>query len=659
MKKPFLLTTAIAYANGSPHMGHVYEAVLADAIARFKRLQGFDVFFLTGSDEHGLKIARSAKAAGMQPKEFVDKVVDTFKNAYAKLNISYDKFIRTTDEEHKTIVRSVIEKLNANNDIYLSQYEGLYCVPCEAFYTSSQAPDNLCPSCNRPVELMKEESYFFKMSKYQRFIEELYFNQPTFVVPQARTNEILKNFIEPGLEDLSISRTNFDWGIKMPINEKHIIYVWIDALTNYISALGYNTANDELYKKYWPADVQIIGRDITRFHATIWPILLHAIGVPLPKKIHSHGFVTLNGDKLSKSKSNGYNPLTLCDLYGADAVRYYLLKNGPLYFDANYDNETFLQAVNSDLCNDLGNLVSRSVAMIEQYFTGTVPAPNTLTEADNAFIETANNLLKSMYGYMEDEYRTDLCLNKIMEFVRSINKYIDENTPWILSKTDTARLQTVMYVIYESVRIATVALQPFITELPEKIFEQLGITTDSLKTFKSAENFTLTNHGKKVKKGEAIFKRLDIAKELAILNASATDSQKDKPEGNKMNAETKNEATVVKPDNPTHITIDDFNKVEIKVGTVLESERVENSDKLLKNTVEIGGEVRTIVSGVAKDFAPSDLIGEQVLVVTNLKPIKLKGIESNGMILFAEDATTKKLVLVSPKTTVETGSEVS
>jgi len=647
-KQKYYVTTPIYYASGELHVGHCFCTVLADALARYKRLDGYDVMFLTGSDEHGMKVMRSAEKVGLTPKQFVDKTVDGFKAIWKTLGITYDKFIRTTDKEHEEVVTKVMQRLFDNGDIYLGSYKGLYCVPCETYFTESQLVNGNCPDCGRPVEMAEEPCYFLRLSKYEKWLKDLFISNPKFLVPESRKNEIFNNFIKDGVQDLCLTRTSFDWGIKAPFDDKHVIYVWCDALLNYISALGYDTEKDEFYQKYWPADVQLIGRDISRFHCVIWPILLHMLGIKPPKQIHSTGFLTLKGDKISKSKSNSFNVNVLCERYGADALRYYLLKEGPIYSDIPYLTENFVNTINSDLCNDLGNLVSRTLAMISQYFDGVVPAPNEILEEDKKLIKDAGSLSSKVRELMNDQ-RVDLALREILSVVSYANKYIDITMPWKLNKEgNKERLATVMYNLTEAIRIVTTLLQGFLFEIPGKIFEQFG-TKESLRTFESVNEFSFENFGAKVIKGEAIFARLDVQKEIAFLDNPAETNKEEKKEEKKVEekAEGKDE----------YISIEDFDKVKIKVGKVLNSEKVEGSDKLLKNTVKIGDETRTIVSGIAKFYGPSDIIGKSVLVVTNLKPIKLRGILSEGMILCAVSGKDK-LSLVAPYLDMEDGSEV-
>ena len=645
-KKKYYVTTPIYYASGDLHVGHCFCTVLTDAVARFKRLDGFDVMFLTGSDEHGMKIAKKAEEAGMTPQAFVDKTVDRFKEIWKILGISYDKFIRTTDEEHVACVNKIMNKLMDNGDIYLSKYEGLYCVPCETFFTESQLVDGKCPDCGRPVEKAEEACYFFKMSKYSDFVKKLFEENKEFLVPDSRLNEIYNNFVKDGVQDLCLTRTSFDWGIPAPFDPKHVIYVWCDALINYISALGYGSEDDSLFKKYWPCDVHFIGRDISRFHSIIWPIILHACGIEMPKRIHSTGFITLKGDKISKSKSNGFNPVVLSNKYGADALRYYMLKEGPIYNDIPFAFDVFLKTINSDLCNDLGNLVSRTLAMITQNFDGVVPRVDKVMEEDEVLINMCNDLYESCVKAIDDG-RTDIALKEIFDVVRYANKYIDITQPWVLAKSEDGkgRLGTVLYTLAETIRICTVLLQGFLVEIPNKVFEKFDIE-ESNKTFESIKSFNFENFGKKVTKGEAIFARLDVDKELAFLNLEA-EVKKDEP---KM-AEEKIEEV-------EEIDIDYFDKVKLEVGTVVNSERVEKADKLLKNTIRINGVEKTIVSGIAKYYAPEDIIGKQVVVVTNLKPVKLRGILSEGMVLCAVDEKTNDLTLVSPTKEMPDGTIV-
>lgn len=640
--KKYYVTTPIYYASGKLHLGHCYTTVIADACARFKRLEGYDVMFLTGSDEHGLKISRNAEKANMKPKEFTDLITTNFKIVWEKLKISYDKFIRTTDNEHIQLVENVFKKLYEQGDIYKSIYEGLYCVPCESFFTESQIVDGKCPDCGRPVEIAKEESYFFKMSKYQNFIEQLYKKDDNFLLPEARKNEIINNFIRDGVQDLCVSRTSIDWGIKVPFDKKHTVYVWIDALLNYISALGYGTEKNELFKSFWPADVQFVGREIARFHAVIWPILLCALDVKMPKQIHSHGWITQKGDKMSKSCGNGFDPLVLCNRYGTDAVRYYLLKGGPLFTDSPYSTEVFLNTINSDLCNDLGNLVSRTLAMIEQYFDGTVPQPNAFEEIDNALILKCNQLLENCVSDLNGQ-RVDVAIRRVFNIICESNKYIDVTTPWLLAKNNqTEKLATVLYVLSESIRICTVLLQAFLVEIPDKIFSQFGIQQDK-RTFNSVKKFSDKNFGASVKKGEAIFKRLNVSDEIKFLECEICPISEHK-------------ITDIK--GKEMITIDEFDKIELKVGKIIKSENVLNSDKLLKNTILIDDIEFVIVSGIAKYYKPEDIIGKDVVVVTNLKPIKIRGILSTGMILCGEDKETHKLALISPTENMKNGSIV-
>ena len=653
-KKKFYITTPIYYPSGKWHIGTCYTTIICDALARYKRMQGYDVFYLTGTDEHGQKIQKVAASNGVEVKKYIDGVVDELKRLWKLLDISYDKFIRTTDEEHEKAVQKIFNKLYEKGDIYKSAYEGWYCTPCEAFWTKTQLVDGKCPDCGREVELTKEESYFFRLSKYQDRIQKLIEDDKEFLQPVTRQNEMLNNFIKPGLQDLCVSRTSFDWGIKVPFDAKHVIYVWIDALTNYITALGYTGDNDELFKKYWPADVHMMGKEIIRFHSIIWPAILMALDLPLPKKVYGHGWLMFNNDKMSKSKGNIVDPFILCERYGVDALRYYMLREVPFGQDGNFTNEIFLKLRNSDLANDLGNLVSRVTAMVSQYFDGVIPAPTDSQEVDRQLIDMAEKMYPSVTSYM-DEMRAPEALETVFKVIQRANKYIDECTPWILAKTDEGkeRLKTVLYNLCESIRMSAVILQPFLTQTPSKIFAKLGIGEDmGLTGFDSLQKFGAKIDGLKVDKGEQLFQRIDIAKELKVMDDILEEQLKKAKQAKKEEKKVENTVTI------EQIGIEDFAKVQLKVGKVLECKKVEKADKLLCSQIDVGEEtLRTIVSGIAKYYTPEEMVGKQVIVVTNLKPAKLRGIESQGMILCAEDENGE-LALITPSKSVKAGSEV-
>lgn len=651
--KNYYITTPIYYASGRLTVGHCFSTVLADICARFYRLNGYNVFYATGSDEHGLKIAKVASEHNMTPQQFVDKTVDEFKHIWSKLNISYDKFIRTTDKHHVKLVEDVYNKLFEQGDIYLDKYEGLYCVPCETFYTESQLVDGKCPDCGRPVEVTKEESYFLRLSKYQKFLEDYFKENPEFLVPESRKNEIYNNFIKPGITDLCVSRTTFDWGVKLPFNDKHVAYVWIDALLNYLSVLGYNTENDEDYKKFWPCDVHVVGRDISRFHCIIWPILLKMLDLPLPKQIHSTGFITLKGDRISKSKSNGFDPLILTDRYGSDALRYYLAKEGPIFNDIPYTAEQFINTINSDLCNDLGNLVSRTLAMITQYNGGVIPKPKVKEDEELTLINACNELLDKCVKLMSEQ-RVNETVNAIFAVIRLANKYIDLTEPWKLNKDPNAKdkLDTVLYTLSESVRICTVLLQAYLVETPAKIFEKFGYSKKQ-QTFDSIREFSFSNFGLNVNKGENLFPRLDVKAEIDFLDKPNAVVQEKKVEEKKDTKDNEDKANTV-----SYVTFDEFCKTKLLTGKIVNSEKVEGADKLLKNTVQIGNETRTIVSGIANYYKPEEIIGKTVVVVSNLPPRKLRGIESQGMLLCAVDEKEDTLSLVTVDKPMPSGCEV-
>ena len=640
-KKTFYITTPIYYPSDKLHIGHTYSTVAADAMARYKRAQGFDTFFLTGTDEHGQKIEDKAKEAGVTPKAYVDNIVAGIKELWKLMNISNDKFIRTTDDYHEKAVQKIFKKMYDKGDIYKGYYEGLYCKPCESFWTETQAVGSVCPDCGRPVHPAREEAYFFKLSNYADRLVDYYESHPGFIEPQSRQNEMINNFIKPGLQDLCVSRSSFKWGIPVPIDPDHVIYVWLDALTNYITALGFGSEDDSLYRKFWPADVHLIGKDIIRFHTIYWPAFLMSIEEPLPEKVYGHGWVLLEGGKMSKSKGNVVDPVILAERYGVDALRYYLLREIAFGSDGVFSNENLINRINSDLANDLGNLVSRTVAMVEKYFGGTIPADRAAGDFDDALKAAAAQAQAQAEANL-DQLNFSVALTEIWKFVSRTNKYIDETAPWLLAKepAQAPRLADVMYNLCESIRIISVLIAPFMPETAVKIRAQLGLPADAVwaesRDFGREATYT-------VQKGEIIFPRIDLEKELEAL------AQAQKQPENPLKAEIEGIAK---------IPFEDFAKVDLRVMKVLDCVPVKKADKLLQLTLDDGtGTPRTVVSGIAKWYQPADLTGHSVIVVTNLEPRVLRGIESRGMVLSAEISKDEIKVLFADG--IPAGSKLS
>ena len=646
-KEKFYITTAIAYTSKKPHIGNTFEVVFTDAIARFKKQMGYDVFFLTGTDEHGQKIQIEAEKMGITPKQYVDNVAGEIRKIWDLMGADYDKFIRTTDDYHEKAVQHIFKKLYDQGDIYKSEYEGWYCVPCESFFTESQLKDGCCPDCGREVKKTKEEAYFFKMSKYQDALMKHIEDNPDFIQPESRKKEMVNNFLKPGLQDLCVSRTSFSWGIPVEFDPGHVIYVWVDALSNYITALGYDPEKPEteLFKNNWPCDVHIIGKDILRFHTIYWPIFLMALGLPLPKQVFGHPWLLFGNDKMSKSKGNVMYADDLVELFGVDAIRYYLLKEMPYAQDGSITYENIIARFNGDLANTLGNLVNRTVAMVHKYFGGVVPNPFG-GEFDDELRETALNCAKEVTKKM-NEFKTADALEEIISLARRSNKYIDETMPWALAKDESQkeRLGGVLYNLLESIRFIGVLLTPFMPATSESIFEQIcaaNTAWDSLNTF------GVTVPGAAIGQGKPLFNRIDEAKKLKEIEASL-----EKQAAPKLEKEQAKEEPA-----QNIISIDDFAKVELKVGLVLESKKVEGADKLLVSKIKVGDEVRQIVSGIAKFRTPEEFVGKKVAVVTNLKPVKFRGVLSEGMILAAGGRNGEPFALLSPDADIADGTEI-
>lgn len=662
------MTTAIAYASGKPHIGNTYEIVLSDLIARAKRMEGYDVFFQTGTDEHGEKIELKAKDAGVTPQQFVDEKADGIKRIWDLMNTTYDKFIRTTDKYHEEQVQKIFKKFYEQGDIYKGSYKGWYCTPCESFWTESQLVDGKCPDCGGEVKIAEEEAYFFKMSKYADRLMQYYDEHPDFITPVSRKNEMVNNFIKPGLQDLCVSRTSFTWGIPVTFDEKHVIYVWLDALTNYITGIGFDVDGNssELYKKEWPADVHIIGKDIVRFHVIYWPIFLMALGEPLPKQIFGHPWLLMNGGKMSKSKGNVIYADDLVNYFGVDAVRYFLLSQMPFDNDGIIGWDVVMDTINSELVNVYGNLVQRTIAMSNKYFGGVVCDKGVSEPVDDELKTLAKGARDKVFGNI-DKYRAADALSDIFAVLRRANKYIDETMPWVLAKDETKqdRLATVLYNLTETIVICASLLAPFMPTTSEEVANQCGAT---LRGYGELDKFGLLPNGTKVDENPShIFARIDVDKvhkDLVAKGLVASDEEKAQAEKEAAKAAKKEQKEDKKQDNVadvSEITIDDFAKVQLRVGKILTAEKVEKADKLLKFSVQIGDEVRTIVSGIAKYYTPEETVGKNVVVVSNLKPAKLRGIESQGMLLCAcqknEDGS-ENVVLVSPEKSVDSGCVV-
>lgn len=626
-KKPFYITTPIYYPSGNPHIGHCYTTVACDSIARYRRMQGYDVMFLTGTDEHGLKIEQKAAEKGVTPKEYVDEVVKTFKKLWSYMNISYDRYIRTTDDYHIETVQKIFKALYDKGYIYKGEYKGKYCTPCESFWTESQLDENgCCPECHREVTEAKEEAYFFKMSSFAERIEKL-LTETDYLQPKTRATELVNNFIKPGLEDLCVSRTTFKWGIPVTFDDKHVVYVWIDALSNYISALGFWNEQYNDFDKFWPADVHMVAKDIMRFHAIIWPAMLMALDLPLPKHLAVHGWITFNGQKMSKSLGNVVDPFILGERYGADAIRYHILREMALGADSSFSNEIMINRINSDLANGLGNLVSRTVAMADKYFGGTLPADREVGDFDAELIAEAEELRAKVDEFM-DKTQINNALAEIFKVVSRANKYIDETAPWVLGKDESkkARLATVLYNLLETIRIVSTLLSNFMPTTMPKVWEQIGAAESDI-TYENAGKFGVLPADVTVHRGEIIFPRIDVDKEIEELN---------KIIGSNAEPEEKADDGFEPAPIADEITIDDFAKVDLRVALVKDCEKVKKSKKLLCLQLDDGFGGRQVVSGIAAWYKPEDLIGKKVVIVANLKPVKLCGVESNGMICAAD-----------------------
>ena len=639
MREKYYLTTAIAYASGKPHIGNTYEIIMADAIARYKRMKGFDVFFQTGTDEHGQKIEEKAKKANMEPQQYVDKIAQEIRNVFDLMNVSYDKFIRTTDKDHELQVQKIFEKLYKQGDIYKSEYEGWYCTECEAFFTDNQLVDGKCPDCGREVHREKEESYFFRMSKYANQLMEYIESHPQFIQPESRKNEMINNFLKPGLQDLCVSRTSFKWGIPVTFDPKHVVYVWIDALSNYITGIGYDCDGNssEQFNKYWPADLHLIGKDIIRFHTIYWPIMLLALGLPLPKQVFGHPWMLFGEDKMSKSRGNVIYADDLVHFFGVDAVRYFVLSEMPFAQDGSITWQLVMERINSELANVYGNLVNRTIAMTNKYFNGQLTEPDCFEELDQQLIDTCKQTVTKYYEKM-DQLRVADAIDAVFDLLRRSNKYIDETSPWTLAKQpeNKARLNTVLYNLLESIRVASVLLTPFMPETSKEVFRQINTEKTDFASIETWGNYEKNN--KVVENTNVLFARVDEKKTMDEIM---------------QYMESKAE---VKTTFKEEISIEDFDKLDIRIGTVMDCQRHPKADKLLVFDIKCGSDRRTIVSGIAQYYQPEDLIGKKVAFIANLAPRKLRGIESKGMILSAEDAKGNLEVVTVDK--VEDGADI-